>query len=218
MQRTADFHDQIADACLPQAVRLVHNATALHAAVDVLDADAPTRDASIRRFLRPCELPSSRLLCRHDHLDLWECKRQKPQILEQPAARGQGIGGRLGNPLIMGTAGVGVTDKEDHERRIDQQHVVHGMALFLAAITACLLSRILGARDAPLGPVVTKRGEAGAGIAAGGPVGVEGSAVGMTRAAVLASATPRRRANSCTHRVGASPKARSVARSTTRRT
>jgi hypothetical protein len=52
MQRTADFHDQIADARLPEAVRLVHHATALHAAVDVLDADAPTGDAPIGRFLR----------------------------------------------------------------------------------------------------------------------------------------------------------------------
>jgi energy-coupling factor transporter ATP-binding protein EcfA2 len=81
---------------------------------------------------------------------------------------------------------------EDHERRVDQQHVFHGMALFLAAITARLLSRILGALDAPLGPVVAKRGEAGAGIATGGSAGVEGPAIGMTRAAALASAIPRR--------------------------
>jgi len=218
MQRTADFHDQIADARLPEAVCLVHNATALHTAVHVLDADTPTGGAPIRRFLRLCELPSSRLLGRHDHLDLRERTRQKPQILEQPAARGQGIGGRIGNPLVMGAAGIGVTQKEDHERRVDQQHVFHGMALFLAAITARLLSRILGALDAPLGPVVAKRGEAGAGVAAGGSVGGEGPAVGMTRAAALASATPRRFVKSCMDRVGASPRPRSVARSTTKRT
>jgi hypothetical protein len=52
MPRTADFHDHIAHAHLPQAVRLMHHATALHAAVDVLDADAPTGDAPIGRFLR----------------------------------------------------------------------------------------------------------------------------------------------------------------------
>ena len=138
---------------------------ALHTAVHVLDADTPTGNASIRRFLRLCELPSSRPLGRHDHLDLRERKRQEPQILEQPATRGQGIRGRLGNPLVMGATGIGVTQKEDHERRVDQQHVFHGMALFLAAITARLLSRILGALEAPLGPVVAKRGEAGAGVA-----------------------------------------------------
>ena len=218
MQRTADFQDQSADARLPEAVCLVHKATALHTAVHVLDTDTPTGDASVRRFLRLCELPSSRLLGRHDHLDLRERKRQNPQILEQPAARGQGIGGRLGNPLVMGAAGLGVTPKEDHERRVDQQHVFHGMALFLAAITARLLSRILGALEAPLGPVVAKRGEAGAGAAAGGAVGGEGPAVGMTRAAALASAPPRRFVKSCTDRVGASPRPRSVARSTTQRT
>jgi len=75
MPRTADFHHQIADARLPEAVCLVHNATALHTAVHVRDADAPTGDASIRRFVRLCELPSSRLLGRHDHLDLWERQR-----------------------------------------------------------------------------------------------------------------------------------------------
>jgi hypothetical protein len=218
MQCTADLHDQIADARLAEAVRLVHHATALHAAVDVLEADAPTRDASIRGSLRPCELPSSRLLGRHEQLDLRERTRQKTQILKQPAARRQGRGGRIGNLLVMGTAGIGVTQKEDHERRVDQPHVCHGRALFLAAITARLLSRILGALDAPLGPVVAQRGEAGAGAAAGGSAGGEGLAVGMTRAAALASATPRRWAHSCTDRVGASPRARSVTRSTTKRT
>jgi hypothetical protein len=52
MQCTADFHDPIADARLPEAVRPVHHATALRAAVNVLDADAPTGDAPIGRFLR----------------------------------------------------------------------------------------------------------------------------------------------------------------------
>jgi hypothetical protein len=118
----------------------------------------------------------------------------------------------------MGAAGISVTQQEDHERRVDQRHVFHGMALLLAALTARLLSRILGAFDAPLRPVVAKRGEAGAGVAAGGSVGVEGPAVGMTRAAALASATPRRFVKSCTARVGTSPRPRSVARSTTTRT
>jgi class 3 adenylate cyclase len=36
MQRTADFHDQIADACLPQAARVVDDAAALNTAIDML--------------------------------------------------------------------------------------------------------------------------------------------------------------------------------------
>ena len=77
------------------------------------------------------------------------------------------------------------------------------MAFFLAAITARLLSRILGALDAPFGPIVAKRGEAGAG--AGGSAGVGSAGVGGTMARASASVTPRRVANSCTDRAGASP-------------
>lgn len=40
MQRTADFHDQIAAAHLPQAARVMDEATALDATVDVLNARA----------------------------------------------------------------------------------------------------------------------------------------------------------------------------------
>jgi hypothetical protein len=47
MQRTADFHDQIIDARLPQAAGIVDNATALDTAVDMLDAHAPTREAPL---------------------------------------------------------------------------------------------------------------------------------------------------------------------------
>jgi hypothetical protein len=62
------------------------------------------------------------------------------------------------------------------------------VSLFLAAITARLLNWMLGALDAQLGPVVPKRGEAGAeaGAAAGGPDVLGGSSVGTIGA--LASA------------------------------
>jgi hypothetical protein len=91
------------------------------------------------------------------------------------------------------------------------------MALFLAAITARLLSRILGALEAPFGAVVAERGEAGVDTAAvGGSDGGDPS-VGSTMAAASASATPRRWANAVKDRVGASPSVRSVARSTTNR-
>jgi hypothetical protein len=74
MQRTADFHDQIADARLAEAAGIMDNTAALDAAVDMLDAHAPTGDAPIRGLLRACELPSSRLPGRHDDLDLVECE------------------------------------------------------------------------------------------------------------------------------------------------
>jgi len=140
MQRTADFHDQIADARLPKAAGVVDDATALDTAVDVFDAHAATRDAPICSFLGAREGPASRLPGRHDNLDLIEGERQEAQILEQPTARGQGVRGRIGNPLIVGTAHVGLAQQEDRERGVDQQHVFYRVALFLAAITARLLS------------------------------------------------------------------------------
>jgi hypothetical protein len=107
-------------------------------------------DAPIRRFLPTREGPATRLLRRHDHLDLVEGECQEAQILEQPAPCGQGVRGRLSNALIVRATGVGLTEKENHERGVDEQHVFHRVAFFLAAITARLFKRVLGAPDAPL--------------------------------------------------------------------
>jgi hypothetical protein len=220
MQGTADFHDQVADARLPQAAGVVDDAAPLDATVDVLDAHAPTGEAAIRGLLCTRQGPASGLPGRHDDLDVVECERQEAQILEQAASRRQGVRSRIGNPLIMRAAGIRVAQKENRERRVDQQDVFDRVALFLAAITARLLKGILGARDAPFGAIVPKRGEAAVGIgAAAGRSDVVGApSAGATRAATSASATPRRCASSVTDRVGASPSARRVARSTTKRT
>jgi hypothetical protein len=220
MQRTADFHEPIADARLPQAAGVVDDAAALDAAVDVLDAHATAGEAPIRRFLRACEGPAPRLPRRHDDVDPLEHQRQEAKILEQSAACRQGVWGGIRNPLIMGAASIGLTQEEEREGRIDQEDVLDRVARFLAAITARLLNWILGALEAPLRPVVPKRGEAGAetGAAAGGPDVLGGSSVGTTSALASASVTPRRFASSVKDRVGASPSARSVARRTTNRT
>ena len=218
MQRTTDFHDEITDARLPEAADVVHDAAALDAAVDVFDAHTSAGDAPIGGFLRAREGPAPWLPRRHDHLHLVERECQEAEILEQPTARGQGVRGGIGNPLIVGTARVGLTQKEDHKRGIDQEHVFDRVVLFLAAIIARLLSRILGALNAPFGPIVAKRGEAGASAAAGGSDTLSGSSGGLTMAVASASGIPRRSANSVTDRLGASPRARSVARRTTRST
>jgi hypothetical protein len=212
MQRAANFHDKIADTDFAQAVGVVDNAAALDTAVDMLDAYAPSGDAPVRTFLRSCEDSAPRLLGRHDDLHLVEREGQEAEILKQPAARGQGVGCHIRNPLIVGAAGIGVTQKQDRQGAIDQQHVFHRMVSFLAAITARLLSWILGAHDAPFGAIMAKRGEAG------GSVGVGGLSVGTTSAAASAAATPTRVASSLTDRVGASPSTCRVVCSTTRRT
>jgi hypothetical protein len=91
MQGTADFHDHIADARLPQAGDIVDDATALDTAVDMLDAHAPTGDAPIRGLLCVCELPSSWLSGRHDDLHPVERERQEAKILEQLAPSWQRV-------------------------------------------------------------------------------------------------------------------------------
>jgi hypothetical protein len=220
MQGTADFHDQIADARLSQAAGVVDDATALDTAVDVLDAHAPTGDASIGGFLAAREGSATGLAGRHEDLDLVERECQEAQILEQATARGSGIGGSLSHSLVVGTPRISLTQEEDGEHGVDQQHVFDGVALFLAALIARLLSRILGTPDAPFSAIVPKRGEAGAGAggAAGGSAGVGSAGVGTTIALTSASATPKRWANACTERLGASPRLHSVARRTTKRT
>ena len=118
----------------------------------------------------------------------------------------------------MGTPLISLTQEEDGEHGVDQQHVFDGVALFLAAIIARLLSRILGTPDAPFGAIVPKRGEAGAGAAAGKSETLGGSCTETTSASAATSVTPRRFANSITDRVGAALSARSVACRMTNRT
>ena|SRR5215475_2286923 len=216
MQRTADFHDQIAATHLPHAVRVTDAATALDTAVDVLDADAAAGDLSIGGFLRPRESPAPWLLGRHAALDVVKREGQEAEILQHPAARGQGLRRGIRHPLVRGAARVGVAQEEDGERGGAAQRMFHRLAPLLTAITARLLKRILGALDAPCGPIVSTRGETGAG--AGGAAEVGGSGVGATMACTSAAATPRRCAHAWTDRVGAAPSVRRVARSTTTRT
>src|SRR4030095_7383128 len=66
MQRAADFHDQITDARLPQAAGVVDDTAALHAAVDMLNADAAACNSAIGGLLRPREGSAPWLLGRHD--------------------------------------------------------------------------------------------------------------------------------------------------------
>jgi hypothetical protein len=86
MQRTANFHNSIADACLPKAAGVVDDTTTLDTAVDMLDADTAARNAPIGGFLRPRESSAPRLLGGHDDLDVVEREGQEAEILEQPAA------------------------------------------------------------------------------------------------------------------------------------
>jgi hypothetical protein len=81
MQRTTDFHNEMADSRLPQAAGVMDDATALDTAVDMLDADAAACDPSICGVLRPPEGSAPWLLGRHDDCDLVKRERQATQIL-----------------------------------------------------------------------------------------------------------------------------------------
>src|SRR5947209_20037819 len=49
-------------------------------------------------------------------------------------------------------------EKPDAEFSIHQQHILHGVTFFLAAIMAFLLIRIFGALDASFSSIMAKRG------------------------------------------------------------
>src|SRR4030095_14911481 len=146
---------------------------------------------SSSQLLLQGQLLTARLLRRHEALPLREGERQEAQILQQPLPSREWVGDSLSDAQIMDTAAVGVAQKEDDEERIDEQDIFDGVVLFLAAITHGLLRRVLGADDAPFGPVMGKRGEASA--AAGmGATGAGSSSSGTTTVAASASETPRR--------------------------
>src|SRR2546426_9226316 len=117
----------------------------------------------------------------------------------------------------MDTAAIGVTEKEDEEQRIHEQDVFDRVVFFLAAITVGLFSRVLGADDAPFRPVMGKRGESDAATGAA-TTGAGSSASEPTMETASASATPSRCARATRERVGASPRVRSAASSTGKRT
>src|SRR5712691_721878 len=108
----------------------------------------------------------------------------------------------------MDAAAVGRTEKENREEGIDQEDIFHGVVFFLAAITVRLCRRVLGADDTPLGAVMGKRGDGGAVTR-----GTGSSSRGATTVAASASETPSRWARAVRERAGASPRARSAARS-----
>src|SRR5262245_26599569 len=117
----------------------------------------------------------------------------------------------------MDAAAVGVTEKEDGEQGIHEQDIFDRVVFFLAAINLFLFNRVLGADDASFRPVMGKRGEAGA-EAGMGATGAGSSSSGTTTVAASASETPRRWARAVRERAGASPRARSAARRTGKRT
>src|SRR5712691_2716704 len=163
------------------------------------------------------EILATGFLGRHEDLHLGQRERQEAQLLQQPTPGGQGIRRRVGNRLLMDAAAVGVAQKENDEQRIHEQDIFDRVVLFLPAITVGLFNRVLGADDAPLRPVMSKRGEAGA-AAGSATLSAGSSSSGVTTVAASASETPSCWARAVRERAGASPRVRSAASSAGKRT
>jgi len=118
MQGTAEFHHQIADALLPQADPVFHNAAALDTAVDMLDPQPTLVQGLVGPLLFQGEFLASWFLGRHEDLDLGQCERQEAQILQQLASSGQGIRRCISNGFIMDATAIGLAQEEDDEQRI----------------------------------------------------------------------------------------------------
>ena len=207
MQGTADFHHHIANACFPHADRLFEHAAAFDTAIDMFDAHPSPRDLSIARFLLRRQRFPAGLLRRLDDLYAIQCERLKAQILQQLTACGQRIRCAVSDALVMDTARMRLTQEENPSDGIDQDDIFEHVPFFLAAIIRFLLSRIVGARDGSLGPVMTTRG------------GVVGATVGPSSTAEASigtgdPATPSCSRRASTWRQGASPNVRSVLRNT----
>src|SRR5258708_35864699 len=102
----------------------------------------------------------------------------------------------------MDAPSIGVAQEEDDEQGIDEQDIFYRVVFFLAAITLGLFSRVLGADDAPFGPVMGTRGEAGA-VAGAAMRGAGSSSSGATAAAASGSRPPGRWGHAAKERAGA---------------
>src|SRR5215510_6442579 len=127
VQGTAEFHHQVTDPLLPQADSVLHDTTALDAAVDMLDPQPPLVERLVGQVLLQGQLRTAGLLRRHEDLHLREREGQEAQILQQPTPGRERVGGGLRDAQIMGTTAVRVAQEEDDEERIDEEDIFHCM-------------------------------------------------------------------------------------------
>jgi hypothetical protein len=85
----------------------------------MLDPQPPLVEPLVGQLLLQGQLLTAGLLRRYADLHLREREGQEAQILHQPTASRERVGCGLRNAQIMGTAAVGVAQKEDDEQGID---------------------------------------------------------------------------------------------------
>src|SRR5215813_12459062 len=207
MQCPADFHHPITDPRFPPPDGVLEPAAAFDAAVDMLDAHAPSSKLPIPSFLRSRQLVAARLLRRLEDVHAVQREGLKTQVWQQLSPRRQRLGRGGSAALVMDTARMRLTQEEEAQGLLDQQEVFQPVPFFLAAITRFLFSRVVGARKGSLGTVVTKRGAAVGGRACTSSAREASTGTG-------GPATPSWWRRASTWRQGASPKVRSVLRNT----
>ncbi len=81
MQRTADFHYEIADALLPQTDPVFDDATTFHTAVDMLNPQPTAVQRLVGHVLLQRQFLAAGFLDGHEDLHLGQRERQEAQIL-----------------------------------------------------------------------------------------------------------------------------------------
>src|SRR5262245_5141409 len=129
VQGTAELHPEIADSLFPQTDAVFHDAAALDTAIDVLDPEPPLVERLVGQVLLPRELMTTGFLGRHEDLHFRERERQEAQILQQPTPGRERVGSGFRNAQIMGTAAIGIAQKEDREEGIDEQDIFGSLVI-----------------------------------------------------------------------------------------
>jgi hypothetical protein len=202
----------------PTGRRRRRSRTRRHRLTPLVTGARPTRRRARRRLaacwarasVRPHGFRVGRLISTGSQV-----KAGKPTSRSHRRPAGQGQGGGLGDPFVMGPARGALARNENRERGVGQAHGFDRLTRLLATRIARRLRRIVGPLEAPFGAIVARSGEAGAG--ADGSTGVGGAVAGTTSAVASPAATLRRVAGAVTDRGGASPSGRSVACRTLKR-
>ena len=90
MQGTAEFHHQIADAVLPQADPVLHDAAALDTAVDMLDPEPPLVERLVGQVLLQGQLPTTGFFVGMRISTSGSVKDRKPRSCNNPLPAGSG--------------------------------------------------------------------------------------------------------------------------------
>lgn len=196
METTGHFHHEVAYAAAVKTNTILDDTQALHSAHRVFYSYAASSKGRVQRFLLIAEFATLRLLERLHDLDTRNREGQKAKVLQQEAAFGQLVVGKIGDTLVGSPALVGPAEIEHRQERVHKEQVLDRVEALLAAVVAPLVFLVDRARDRSLGAIVGKRG--GAGCSAAGSPG-------------SASCSKRLR-SSAKLRAGASPVPRSAVR------